>query len=38
MSPRRESDRRLSPAFDLWLTFLPLFVAIVATAAIVIGS
>jgi hypothetical protein len=38
MSPRRKSDRRASPAFDHWLTLLPLFVAIVGTAALVIGS
>lgn len=38
MSPRRESDRRTNPAFDHWLTLLPLLVAVVATAALVIGA
>jgi hypothetical protein len=38
MSPRRESDRRANPASLHWLTLLPLFIAIVATAALVIGA
>lgn len=38
MSPRRESDRGANPAFDRWLTLLPLVVAIVATAALVVGA
>jgi hypothetical protein len=38
MSPRRESDRHANPASLPWLTLLPLFVAIVATATLVITS
>jgi hypothetical protein len=38
MSPRRESDRRASPAFEHLLTLLPLLVAIVAAVALVIGA
>lgn len=38
MSPRRESDRRASPHFERWLTLLPLIVAIVAAAALVIDA
>ncbi len=36
--PRRQSDRRASPAYDRWLTLLPLFIAVVASAVLVIGS
>ena len=38
MSPRRESDRRASLAFDHWLTLLPLFISVVATATLVVGA
>ncbi len=36
--PRRHSDRRASPAYGHWLTLLPLFIAVVATATLVIGA
>jgi hypothetical protein len=36
--PRRPSDRSASPVYEHWLTLLPLCVAIVAAATIVIGS
>lgn len=38
MPPRRESARRASPTFDHWLTLLPLFISVVATATLVIGA
>jgi hypothetical protein len=30
-------NRRAGPAHDHWLTLLPLFIAVVATATLVIG-